>query len=229
MARLRRRVAPQGPMTFCALRLRKPNGTIRPLTLPVASSCSPNQQILGRLASGGACAPHRLFARTSSPEPCLGAWIRTSGAPSIDGSRPRGQSREFEARFDTRDALPGTLSLASDTHSPVKRMRGRRVLLRTSPRREALRARRRYFHRLLQLTSFTSTRNSLNSRARGFRRASSPPGLSACRDRRSRLAARSARVPLRLTPREELRSLRSYPLGVGDSPPRRGVVDHVRS
>jgi hypothetical protein len=104
-------------------------------------------------------------------------------------------------------------SPASDTRSPVKRMWGRCVLLRASPRRQALRARRRCFHRLLQLTSFTSTRNSPNSRSRGFRRASSLPGLSAESDRRSRLAARSARVPLRLTPREELRSVRSYPGG----------------
>jgi hypothetical protein len=158
-------------MTFCALRLRKPNGTIRPLTLPVASSGSPNQQILARLASGGACAPHRLSARASEPTPCLGARVWTPGAPSIDGPRPRGQSREFDARFDTRDVFPDTLSLASDTRSPVKRREGRRVLLRASLRGWALRARRRCFHRLLQLTSFTSTRNSPNSRMRGFRRA----------------------------------------------------------
>jgi len=105
------------------------------------------------------------------------------------------------------------LSPASDTRAPVKRIRGRYVLLRASLRGEALRARRRCFHRLLQLTPFTSTRNSPNSRRRGLRRVSSPQGLSACCDRRPRLAALSARVPLRLTPREELRSVLSCPEG----------------
>lgn len=134
-------------------------------------------------------------------------------APSIDGSRPRGQGREFNARFDTRDVFPNTLLPASDTRDPVKRIGGRYVLLRALLRGEAPHARRRCFHRLLQLTPFTSTRNSPNSLVRGLRRAPSPQGLSACCDRRPRLAACSARVPLRLTPREELRSVLSCPGG----------------
>jgi hypothetical protein len=105
------------------------------------------------------------------------------------------------------------LSPASDTRAPVKRIRGRYVLLRASLRGEALRARRRCFHRLLQPTPFTSTRNSPNSPRRGLRRASSPQRLSAWCDRCPRLAAFSARVPLRLTPREELRSVLSCPEG----------------
>jgi hypothetical protein len=65
----------QGPMTFCALRLRKPNVTIRRLTLPVAGSRSTNQQILGHLASG------RCLRTTpaSRQDILASAWIRGHG------------------------------------------------------------------------------------------------------------------------------------------------------
>jgi hypothetical protein len=129
----------QGPMTSCAFRLRKPDGTIRHLTLPVVGGHSASRQIQAHFAGSDARAshpPHHQVFRAR-------ALIR---GPGQDGQSAfhrwvldlAVRVGMFEARFDTRDALPGTLSPATDTRTPVKRIQGRGVLPGGSPRREAL-------------------------------------------------------------------------------------------